>query len=342
MERKALALVGKNRFVVKELKPISAFSEENVVLDIIACGICGTDLSFIDTCAEKLDQSLILGHEFVGKVVSLGKRVTNLKKGDVVVANPGVNCQDCLCCLKGQPNLCPDAKFVGYPPLEGGFQQQITIPVRLCLPIPKNITPLYASLTEPLAVALHAINLAKISYGTNAAVIGCGPIGLMIIKLLRKFGVRQITAYEPNKFRRDTALLVGADIAIDPRENDLIERIDKESTALASDVVFEVCGKALGISLCSKITLPGGKIILGGIPMDDKISMSHMEARKKGLTIFMVRGLLHTMLPALEELSNDESYNIFLNDCLAPEKMNQFISDYHTDSHKLLKGIVVF
>lgn len=340
--KKALCLIGQNRFHYARCEAPRLPQAHEVSIEVIACGICGTDLSFINTCEKQLKAPIILGHEFVGEVKSLGRAVNQLKKGDKIVGVAAVHCGHCFFCDRGQRNLCADGQFYGFPPFAGGYQQILTLPAVACIPIPSSLDPIDATLTEPMAVSLHAIALAKLQYGMSAAVLGCGPIGLMTIKLLKKMGVRRIIASEPNLYRRTLAKQYGADVVIDPHREDLIQASRETIHPVGVDVVFEVCGKSEGIRLTTQIAKPGACLIMIGIPMDDKLDVSHAEARKKGLTFKMVRGLNHTIQIALKELTEHPSDWELITHRLEPDAINAFVDAYHQPNHQLGKGVLVF
>jgi L-iditol 2-dehydrogenase len=283
-----------------------------------------------------------MGHEFVGKVKQVGSKVEHLQTGDLFVGEAAAHCGKCSFCEHGDLNLCLYREFYGFPPLAGGYQQKLLLPERLCIKLPDKMDPSYAALTEPLAISLYSLSMTHLQYGMSVGVIGCGPIGLMIIKLLKKVGVGCIIASEPNAERRRMAKQVGADIVVDPYREDLVSITHRCIDQHGVDAVFEACGKSDGIAQTAQIANRGADILLIGIPMDDKISVSHAESRKKGLVLKMVRCYNHTMKKALEELIKDPSYSHLISHRVKPENFNELIRHYQQPDHTILKSVLVF
>ena len=155
-------------------------------------------------------------------------------------------------------------------------------PSHLLHPLPDGVSDADGALLEPLGVAIHSVDLGHLPFAGTASVIGCGPIGLLILQLLKVAGARSVLAAEPMAHRREAAERLGADVVVDPSAA-------PELGAAGVDVAFEAAGNDEGVALAMESVRPGGRVVLAGIPGDDTIRFGASLARRKGLTIAMVR-----------------------------------------------------
>ena len=244
---------------------------------VTAVGICGSDLHWWDEGAigdAKLTHPLVLGHEGAG-VIADGPR-----RGERVAIDPAIPCETCRACRDGYRNLCYRIRFSGHGDTDGMFREVMTWPSHLLHPLPDGISDAGGALLEPLGVAIHSVDLGHLPFAGTASVIGCGPIGLLLIQLLKVAGARSVLAAEPMAHRREAAERMGADLVVDPSA-DLSEA--------GVDVAFEAAGNDEGVALAMASVRPGGRVVLAGIPGDDAIRFGASLARRKGLTIAMVR-----------------------------------------------------
>ncbi|KAM0276548.1 hypothetical protein ACHAQH_006649 [Verticillium albo-atrum] len=182
--------------------PVLAPKKGEVLLQIKATGVCGSDIHFwksgrIGTLVVEGD--CILGHEAAGIVIRVGEGVTNFVPGDRVAIEPGVPCGDCFLCLEGRYNLCEDVQFAGVYPYHGTLQRYKTHPAKWLYKLPDNISYAQGALLEPLSVVLHGIRTAGLELGTGAVICGAGPIGLIALAAARASGAHPlvITDIEP-------------------------------------------------------------------------------------------------------------------------------------------------
>jgi len=247
------------------------------VVRVTAVGICGSDLHWWDEGAigdAKLTHPLVLGHEGAG-VIADGPR-----RGERVAIDPAIPDETCRACRDGYRNLCYHIKFAGHGDTDGMLREVMAWPSHLLHPLPDGVSDTDGAVLEPLGVAIHSVDLGHLPLAGTASVIGCGPIGLLLIQLLKVAGARSVLAVEPLAHRREAAERMGADQVCDP------------SASLAEagvDVAFEAAGNDEGIGLAMASVRPGGRVVLAGIPGDDAISFGASLARRKGLTIAMVR-----------------------------------------------------
>ena len=268
-----------------------------LLLDVTAVGICGSDLhSYLfgqigDTVVAK---PLILGHEAGGVVAAIGVGVESFRVGQIVAIDPAIPCEQCEFCLAGHPNLCNRLIFIGLAPYDGAMRERMTHPARACVPVPDGMGAIEAALLEPLGVALHAIRLAKIEVGDDVLVTGCGAIGLLIIQLARLAGARHIFATDKYGWRLDLAANFGADVLIDVTKQQPVEEVLRATERRGIDVAIESAWVTDTINHCIDSARNGGRIVIVGIPVEEMIAMRGSPARRKGLTVKFSRRMKHT------------------------------------------------
>ncbi|MEW9530970.1 zinc-binding dehydrogenase [Microbispora sp. NPDC049125] len=265
------------------------------VVRITAVGLCGSDLHWYSEGGigdAVLAAPLVVGHEFAG-VIEGGPR-----DGTRVAVDPAIPCGRCATCATGWGNLCPDVRFAGHGTLDGALRERIAWPDDLLHPLPGTLSDADGAMLEPLGVALHAADLGHMRLGTPVAVVGCGPIGLLVVRLARLAGASVVVAVDPLPHRRDAALRYGADHALDPKEADAAAW--RELTGAGAHVAFEVAGDDGAVAVALTAARPGGRVVLAGIPDDDRTTFTASLARRKGLTLALVRRMNATYPRAIE------------------------------------------
>ncbi len=253
---------------------------------VTAVGICGSDLHWWDEGAigdAKLTHPLVLGHEGAG-VIAAGPR-----SGERVAIDPAIPCETCRACRDGYRNLCYRIGFAGHGDTDGMMREFMTWPSALLHPLPDQVSDADGAMLEPLGVAVHSVDLGHLPFGGTASVTGCGPIGLLLIQLLKAAGASYLLAIEPLAHRREAAARFGADEVADPDSFGPDQGLMRELTGCGVDVAFEAAGNDEGVELAIASVRPGGRVVLAGIPGDDTIRFGASAARRKGLTIAMVR-----------------------------------------------------
>ena len=248
---------------------------------VTAVGICGSDLHWWDEGAigdATLAHPLVLGHEGAG-VIAEGPR-----RGERVAIDPAIACGTCRACRDGYANLCYRIRFAGHGDTDGMMREFMTWPAELLHPLPDGVSDADGAMLEPLGVALHSAELGHLPFAGTASVVGCGPIGLLLIGVLKAAGASSVLAVEPLAHRREAAAKYGADLVAEPGSLPL-----RELAGAGVDVAFEAAGTDEGVRLAMESVRPGGRVVLAGIPGDDAIGFGASLARRKGLTIAMVR-----------------------------------------------------
>ena len=275
-------LSGIGRVAVHDEPPPVAGPGESLVR-VSAVGLCGSDLHWYSGGGigdAQLARPLVLGHEVAG-VVAAGPR-----EGERVAVDPAVPCGRCETCLLGHRNLCPTVRFAGHGQVDGGLRELLAWPDAQLHRLPDSISAAQATVLEPLGVAVHAVDLAHIRLGSSVTVIGCGPIGLLLLQVVRAAGAGRVVAVEPLAHRRAAAGRFGADLVLDPADLPAGGLVVPD---LEADVVLEVVGSAGAVDLAMRAARPGGRVVLVGIPDDDRTAFTASVARRKGLTIAVVR-----------------------------------------------------
>jgi len=267
--------------------------EGGELLRVGAVGICGSDLLWFaggEIGDAKLERPLVLGHECAA--VSA--------RGERVAVDPAIPCGQCELCRKGHPNLCPQVRFAGHGSQDGFLRDWIAWPRACVYALPDSISAAEGAMLEPLGVALHAIDLGELRAGMTVGVFGCGPIGLLIVQLARLSGAVKIITTDLLPHRLEAARICGAHQAILAGAGSELDEILTATSGRGIDVAFEVAGVQAAVDAAVASVCPGGKVILVGIPADDHTSFAASAARRKGLTIKLVRRMKHTFPRAID------------------------------------------
>ncbi len=258
---KAAVFESEGNLVLKEVPVPSIDRHDDVLIRIESASICGTDLHILEVPPGfPAPKGIILGHELVGKVVSLGTGVNDLKVGDRVVINP--NDYDCTCsfCRANLPNQCENLYALGVK-VDGGFSKYCKVTSKVCFKIDASIHPDIAAFAEPLACVISGIEKIKPQAGDSALVLGAGPIGMLFLKLLKMSGVSKVIVSQRSKPRRDLAGEIGADLTIDPSNSNLENIVFNECDG-GVDIVVDAIGTQLDTAI--RVVKKNGKILLIG------------------------------------------------------------------------------
>ncbi|MEW5718046.1 MAG: alcohol dehydrogenase catalytic domain-containing protein [Chloroflexota bacterium] len=276
-------------------EPIPTPRPDEALIRVAAVGICGSDLHWFARGGigdAQLAQPLILGHEFTG-VVESGEL-----RGRRVAVDPQINCGKCEPCREGNPNLCLAHRFAGHGSDDGALREFIAWQPECLFPLPDALSDEDGVMLEPLGIALHAVDLAHLRPGMTVGVYGCGPIGLLIIQVARISGAARVLATDKLAHRLDAARASGAEVFA--ADGDEARALLAASQQRGVDVAFEVAGENAALETAITTAKPGGCVIWAGIPEDDRATISASSARRKGLTIKVVRRMKHTYPRAID------------------------------------------
>jgi L-iditol 2-dehydrogenase len=268
-----------------EPKPVPSAGE--TLLQVQAVGLCGSDMHWFEEGGigdAQLVHPLVLGHEFAATT----------ETGERVAVDPTISCGECEMCRAGSPNLCVHVVFAGHATCDGALREFLTWPTKCLYRLPDSLSYADGAMLEPLGVALHATDLGRIRAGMTVGVFGCGPIGLLIIQIARLSGATSIIATDKLPHRLDAARSVGAKRAFLAQGGEESAEIRSAADGRGVDVAFEVAGDEEAVEVAFTAVVPAGKVVLVGIPADDRTSFQASVARRKGLTIKLVRRMKNT------------------------------------------------
>ena len=259
---KAVVVRDKDMVVEDVIKPKAGLGE--VVLKVRYCGICGSEVHRFE--AGSFPDGAICGHEPYGVIDEVGEGVKGWKRGDRVVVIAYEPCRKCHWCQQGEYQLCVKKEWIGIGTNPGGFAEYVKAYASMLIPVPKQVNDRAAALTEPLAVALHAFRSTHVNVGDTIAVIGAGPIGLLILQCSKVAGARAVGVIEAAKGRRDLAAKLGADVIFAPGMKDMGLEVTKALGA-EPDVVFDCAGDTATLQNAIELVRPHGKIMVVGVSM---------------------------------------------------------------------------
>lgn len=235
------------------------------VLEVLRAAICGTDASEWDHGPVLCTPPVVLGHEFVGRVAAVGDGVETIGVGDRVVSGAGISCGECSWCLRGQTNLCAEYRTLGLQ-VDGGLAEYVTSPASICRAVPNECDDDAAAMTQPLAVALHALSRVAQRPYESVAVIGAGGIGSFVIAgAAHRAADGRVTALDIDAERLATAAKLGADETVDASGRDLGELLLELTDGVGFDVVIEASGAPQAPAAALAGARRGGRVLLIGL-----------------------------------------------------------------------------
>jgi 2-desacetyl-2-hydroxyethyl bacteriochlorophyllide A dehydrogenase len=276
---RAAVYEGNGRLVIRDVPdPVAAPGE--VIIEVEACGVCGTDVQIIGMPpGHPSSPPVILGHEFVGRIVALGPDATGMAVGTRVVVDPDPKCGDCESCRAGRPANCTRVVALGVH-RAGALARCVAAPVGSVYRIDDAVPAEQAALVEPLACVLNGTNRAGLRPGEAAVVFGAGAIGCLFVAIFRAAGASQIIVVEPSASRTEVARAIGADIVVTP--DDWAAQHDTLLPA-GAEVVVDAVGSLLPESI--EAAALGGRIVVFGMNGNARPAVHQIEIVEKGVTI---------------------------------------------------------
>lgn len=300
---KVVHLTTPETIAVRDIPARREAAPREVLLEPLVVGISGTDSQHYRRGAPLKDgfrHPHILGTECVARVVAVERGIDPGLLGRRVVLDPVSPCHRCEWCADGLHALCPNARTLGCPPVQGALQQRLSWPAALCTPVPETMDDLLAVLTVPVAFVSQIIENSALPFMGRVAVVGCGHLGLIAIRVLRARGVGQIIAVDPLGWRREVALETGATVAMEPLEAMEVGKTPGRGVHVAIDLSNSSESSRTAVALARR----GGRVVIGGIPLDNRVLIDAREARQKALTVQFARRPYNTMRRALELLDS--------------------------------------
>jgi L-iditol 2-dehydrogenase len=260
--------------------PMPIPSADEVVVRVETVGVCGSDVHGYKGTTGRRKPPIIMGHEFAGIVSALGESVLEYHLGDRVVVNPLLSCGICDNCRSGFPNQCQNRSVLGVN-LNGAYAQYVKVMQKMVFPLPAEMSWEQGALVEPLAVAMHAVNLIPLKLLDTVIVLGGGTIGLLTMLAARLKGAGKIIVIDPSAHRLEFARRLGADDVINPANEDAVEAVKKQTRGKGAPAVIE----AVGITATAKQSLfmahNGANIVwIGNSDPDVIINMQDIVTRE--------------------------------------------------------------
>lgn len=281
---KALVLEEYNKLVYRDF-PDPEVAADEVLIQVKAAGICGSDVHGMDGSSGRRVPPLVMGHEASGVITSKGKEVTGWSRGDRVTFDSTIYKLDDWFTRKGWYNLSDDRMVLGVSPgtwkKHGAFAEYVSVPQHILYRIPEGVSFTEAAMVEPVAVAAHAVDLTPIAWNDTAVVVGSGMIGLFLIQVLRAKGCGRVIAVDLSDDKLQIASELGADITLNPTR----DQVEKEVRALTgdrgADVTFEAVGITEGVNTAVHCARKGGTVTLvGNLAPEVKIPLQQIVTRQ--------------------------------------------------------------
>jgi threonine dehydrogenase-like Zn-dependent dehydrogenase len=281
---KALVLDSYNELNYRDF-PEPVINPDEVLVEVKACGICGSDVHGMDGSTGRRKPPLIMGHEASGIIISKGNQVTNWDIGDRVTFDSTVYPLNDWFTLQGHYNLSDNRQVLGVSPGDyrrhGAFAEKVAVPQHILYRIPGDVTFIEAAMIEPVAVAAHAINVSQMMPGCSAMVVGTGMVGIFIVRLLKIFGADPVIALDIDDDKLGMAHECGADFIFNTKKSGITDEIIKLTGNRGADISFEAVGITETINICIDNTRKGGTAVLvGNLSREIKFPLQKVVTRE--------------------------------------------------------------
>lgn len=270
-----------------QVVPIPEIDDDSALLRVKACAVCGSDIKILHNGHPRMNYPAIVGHEFSGEIVKVGKNVTRFKVGDRVACGCDISCGVCYNCKHGWATHCDDPHAFGHD-INGGFAEYCVLP-RYTLEggpvhkIPDSMTFEEAALAEPLACVINGMEQINIKWGDRVVVIGAGPLGCLIIQAVRRLGASKVIVVDRSAQRLEQVKVFGVDACINSAEEDLDNRVKDLTDGLGADVVITATPAPVNhldalriVRIHGRILLFGG-LVRGTFPKDFDTNVIHYK-----------------------------------------------------------------
>jgi L-iditol 2-dehydrogenase len=264
---KALLLKDYSDLVYQEV-PEPEVREDEVLIRVRACGICGSDVHGMDGSTGRRRPPIIMGHEASGVIAEIGEKVTGWNKGDRVTFDSTVYCGSCWFCQRGLINLCDQRQVLGVSCEDyrrhGAFAEYVAVPQRILYRLPEAVSFEHAAMVEAVSIAVHAVERTPVSLGDTAVVVGTGMIGLLVVQALRLAGCGNIIAVDLDEERLKLAQRFGADLSLKADGCDVSKEVKHYTRGRGADLAMEVVGTGPSLNSAVASLRKGGALTLVG------------------------------------------------------------------------------
>ncbi|MDQ3659780.1 MAG: alcohol dehydrogenase catalytic domain-containing protein [Actinomycetota bacterium] len=279
----AAVFEGNGRLSIIERPVPSIGNADDVLIEVEACGICGTDVHILEVPpAHPATPGVIMGHELVGIVRETGPHAIGIHSEERVAVAANLSCGSCSPCKRGNPNHCEHFTTMGIF-RDGGLARFAVAPASACHVVGKDIPREIAALTEPLSCVVNGIEQARLLPGEAVTIIGAGPVGLLFLALFRAAGAGLLVVVEPTELRRDVAKRMGADVCLDPSSGDPVAPMREATSGAGADVVVDAVGDQFALALsCVRV---GGRVLLFGMDSRARQEVRQYDITRNELTV---------------------------------------------------------
>jgi threonine 3-dehydrogenase len=293
----------------REQIDIPAIGADEVLVKVAHASVCGTDLHITQWdawSAGRITPPLTYGHEFAGVVVTTGDRVEDFAEGDRVSAEMHLSCGQCRACRTGKAHICKKVQIFGVD-LNGCFADYIALPAKQLVKLPPDFPLDIGACLDSLGNAVHTVTQGDVS-GKQVLITGCGPIGLFAIRVAKALGAVKVYASDLSEYRREMAILAGADAILNPKMQPVSQTIKDLTRGDGVDVVLEMSGSQAAILDGLASLTSGGKLVLLGLPSQPiTLDMNeHLIFRELSITGVHGRQMFETWFLMLELLSSGQ------------------------------------
>ncbi len=304
---KAALLTDIGKFAIRNVADPEITSDTDVLIRIKMVGVCGSDMHYYTTGrigSQVVRFPFIIGHEAAGIVERTGSKVTRVKAGQRIAIDPAVSCGDCDQCRTGRANTCRSLLFLGNPQqLGGALCEFIVLDQNCCFPIDDRLTFEQAVLSEPLAIAVYAVERSQLPPKASVAILGAGPIGMSVFHVLRLNSVGNVYITDKIQERLDFGRLLNPRWSGNPDRTHVVKEIS-DLEPLLLDIIFECSGEKEAFDQSFQLLKPGGTLVVVGIPELDAIPFPMHELRRKEITILNIRRQAHCTQKAIDLLAD--------------------------------------
>lgn len=306
---RAIFLAQRSQLEVREItEPVIRHPTE-VMIKVGLAGICGSDLHYFQDGgigSAKVQYPFLIGHECAGTVLQAGSAVERIRPGDRVAVDPAIVCHQCDQCRAGRSHTCRSLIFLGCPgEADGCYSDYLVMPEENLHRLPPSTSLELGVLCEPLSVSWYALQQAQISHSTplDLAILGSGPIGLTLLIVTKALTQAKIAVTDRVPHRVGLARQFGAAWVGNPDELDIVQEMRNEFPK-GLDVIFECAGQQSTLDQGLELLKPGGKLVMVGIPKEDRVHFRIDLLRRKEITVINVRRQNNCMPAAVEFIAH--------------------------------------
>ncbi len=281
---KAMVLKEYHQLVYQDV-PEPTTGPDDVLIEVKACGVCGSDVHGMDGSTGRRIPPIIMGHEAAGIIVQVGSNVKDVRLGERVTFDSTVYCGSCFYCLRGAINLCDHRRVLGVSCDEyrhnGAFAEYVAVPQHILYRLPQDVSFEHAAMVEPCSIAFHAVSRTPTSLNDTAVVVGVGMIGLLVVQTLRAVGCGKIIAIDVEPDKLDLSRQLGADITLNSLEAETGSEIQKLTDNRGADIVIEAVGVSQSVKTALASVRKGGAVtVIGNLSPHVELPLQRLVARE--------------------------------------------------------------